>query len=286
MNVLEVGNRAVRRGLMALGVVSDTTTLLGHRVHFYRLGGVGNGPPLMLVHGLGSSANAFFRTLLPLSKRFSAIYALDMPGNGVSPLPASGALTVREHVDVLRAFRKDIIGSKVFLVGNSLGGGMAFYFAHHEPEALAALGVVSPAGARWTDDEMAKVRSTFDLRSNGDARAFARKLFANAPLPLLAFPGGLRAMLATPTVRRIVDEASLDDTITEAMLAGLTMPTLLLWGQQERVLPYRSIAYFREHLPKTAEVHEVPHFGHMPQMEHPRDFVQHVIRFAENKGLV
>jgi pimeloyl-ACP methyl ester carboxylesterase len=76
-----------------------------------------------------------------------------------------------------------------------------------------------------------------------------------------------------------------EDLVTEAMLSGLSMPTLLIWGQQEKLLPYESIDYFRAHLPKTAEVHEVRAFGHMPQMEHPREFVKRIMAFAESRNL-
>ncbi len=285
MNLLEFGNRAVRRMLVARGVSSDVVQLNGCDVHYYRATGTGAGPTLFLVHGLGSSANAFFRTLLPLAKRFRAVYALDLPGNGFSPLPAAGPLTLRQHVDVLHAFRRDVIGEKVFLVGNSLGGAMAFYFAHQEPTALDALALISPAGARVAPHRLETTMKSFDLQNNADARVLVRKLFAKPSLPMLAFAGELRHMVGSPTVKSIAREVKPDDSVTEDMLRGLAMPTLLIWGQQEKLLPYESIDYFRAHLPTTAEVHEVRQFGHMPQMEHPREFVRRLTAFAQSRGL-
>ena len=102
---------------------------------------------MLLVHGLGSSANAYSRTLRPLAKRFAEIWALDLPGNGFSPLPGSGPLPVREHVGVVLAFQRECIGRPVFLVGNSLGGAMSLFAAHHAPDAVAAIGLIAPAGA-------------------------------------------------------------------------------------------------------------------------------------------
>ena len=285
MNLLELGNRAVRRMLVARGVTSETTQLLGHEVHYYRAIGTGSGPPLFLVHGLGSSANAFFRTVVPLSKRFRAVYAIDLPGNGFSPLPSAGPLALRKYVDVLHAFRKEIIGEKVFLIGNSLGGAMAFYFAHAEPDALEALALISPAGARVAADRLELTMKSFDVTSTKQARVLARKLFAKPSLGLLAFAGELRHMVDTPTVKSIRGEVKAEDLVSEEMLRGLSMPTLLIWGQQEKLLPYESIDYFRAHLPKSAEVHEVRQFGHMPQMEHPREFVKRINAFAESRGL-
>lgn len=285
MNLFELGNKAVRRMLVARGVTSETTRLLGHEVHYYRAIGTGSGPPLFLVHGLGSSANAFFRTVVPLAKRFRAVYAIDLPGNGFSPTPPSGPLTLRAYVEVLHAFRKELIGEKVFLIGNSLGGAMAFYFAHEEPEALEALALISPAGAKVAADRLELTMKNFDVTTSKQARGLARKLFAKPSLPTLAFAGQLRHMIDTPTVRSIRGEVKPEDLVTEAMLSGLSMPTLLIWGQQEKLLPYESIDYFRAHLPKTAEVHEVRAFGHMPQMEHPREFVKRIMAFAESRNL-
>ncbi len=285
MNLFELGNKAVRRMLVARGVTSEVTKLLGHEVHYYRAIGTGSGPPLFLVHGLGSSANAFFRTVVPLAKRFRSVYAIDLPGNGFSALPATGPLSLRAYVEVLHAFRKDIIGEKVFLIGNSLGGAMSFYFAHEEPSALEALALISPAGAKVAAHRLELTMKNFDVTTNKQARGLARKLFAKPSLPTLAFAGQLRHMIDTPTVRSIRGEVKPEDLVTEAMLSGLSMPTLLIWGQQEKLLPYESIDYFRAHLPKTAEVHEVRAFGHMPQMEHPREFVKRIMAFAESRNL-
>lgn len=285
MRLLELGNQAVRRMLVARGVVSETHQVLGHQVHSYRAIGTGQGPALLLVHGLGSSANAFFRTVVPLSRRFRSVYALDLPGNGFSPLPSSGPLLLREYVEVLRAFRAQVIGERVFLIGNSLGGAMAFYFAHEEPAALEALALVSPAGAKIAPHRLESTLRSFEISTRREARGLVRKLFAKPSLPLLAFAGELRHLAGSPAAKSIRQQVTPEDSVTEEMLRGLSMPTLLIWGQQEKLLPYESLDYFRAHLPKNAEVHEVYKFGHMPQMEHPREFVRRITAFAEARGL-
>ena len=63
-------------------------------MHYYFAQDRGTGPPLFLVHGLGSSANAFFRTMVPFLKKFRAVYAIDLPGNGFFPLPSGGPLPI------------------------------------------------------------------------------------------------------------------------------------------------------------------------------------------------
>jgi pimeloyl-ACP methyl ester carboxylesterase len=255
-------------------------------VHYYRAQRGGAGPPLLLVHGLGSSANAFFKTLLPLARTFSAVYAVDLPGNGFSPVPGAGPMPVREQVELLREFRRELVGEPVVLLGNSLGGGMALNFAFQEPEALRALALVSPAGAQVSEERFRELVASFSVKTARDARVLAGKLYAKPPLSVLLFADELRKMMTTDAVKSAIAGVSRDDLVQPAQLQGLSMPTLLIWGQRERLLPYEGLDFFRAHLPSHAEVHEVSGFGHMPQMEHPHAFVERVRKFAVAQRLV
>lgn len=286
MEWLGLANAMIRRTLISAGVASERATVAGAEVHYYRAQRRGDGVPLLLVHGLGSSANAFFRTLLPLSRRFSRVYALDLPGNGFSPLPAGGPLSAAAQVELLLEFQRRVIGERVFLLGNSLGGAMALNAAAAAPEALHALGLVSPAGARVSEARFRQLLTSFEVHSARDARRLAHQLFARPPLGLLLFADELRKMVNTEAVRALVRHVSPADLFEAPLLRALSMPTLLIWGQQEKLLPYEGLEFFREHLPPHAEVHEVKEFGHMPQMEHPRAFVQRVLKFASARGLI
>lgn len=286
MEWMALANKLIRRTLVSSGVASETARINGVEVHYYRAKRGGSGPPLFLVHGLGSSANAFFRTIAPLSKRFSEVYAIDLPGNGFSPVPQGGPLNLRAQVELLVHFRRQVIGKKIFLLGNSLGGGMALNFAFHEPEGLEALGLVSPAGARVSDERFAALLKSFAVRDVKEARALAHKLFAKPSLGMLLFADELRKMVSTETVKSIVKEVSPADMVSPDDVAKLKMPVLLIWGQREKLLPYEGLDFFKSCLPPHSEIHEVEHFGHMPQIEHPLHFVERVERFARNHRLV
>lgn len=286
MEWLSLANRFIRRSLIASGVSSEVVRLHDADVHFYRAEGGGRGPPLLLVHGLGSSANAFFRTLAPLAKSFSSVFAIDLPGNGFSPVPGAGPMSVRDQVSLLLEFRKRVVGAPVFLLGNSLGGGMALNMAFHEPDAIRALGLVSPAGAQITQARFQQLMESFQVQDAKGARVLAHKLFVKPPLSLLLFADELRKMMSSDTVKSIVAGISTADLVQGSQLRALPMPTLLIWGQSEKLLPYEGLDFFRAHLPAHAEIHEVKGFGHMPQMEHPRAFVERVKKFAVSRGLV
>ncbi len=286
MNLLETANRAMRRVLVAQGVASEVHQVRGQQVHAYRVEGKGLGPPVLMVHGLGSSANAFFRTLLPLSTHFRRVWALDVPGNGFSPAPASGPMPWREQLATVRAFLDEVVQEPVFLIGNSLGGAMCLYLAHQAPSQLKALGLISPAGAKLDAEQFKRLVKSFEVNSLAEARAMTRRLFARPPVPLLLLASEMRRLYENPTVRHLIAEFTPEDAVTEQMLGGLTMPTLLIWGSHEKLLPREGLAYFRAHLPPHAVVHEVAEFGHMPQTEHPRPLVRHVIDFARSQGVV
>ena len=286
MDLLLTANKALRHVLVARGVESTVKVVNGHPLHTYRVKGAGKGPPVVLLHGLGGSANGFYKTFHLLAPDYSEIWAPDLPGSGFSPLPAGGPLKLEDQVQLLIAFFAEVVKKPVFLVGNSLGGAMSLFLAHHAPERLRALGLVSPAGARVSAPRMKSLLESFQINSTAQARALTRRLFHSAPLPLLLFSSQLKGMYGSPAVRSAISEVKPSDVVTEQMLQGLKMPTLLVWGQSEKVLPYESIDYFRAWLPKEAEIREVAGFGHVPQMEKPKELVTLLTGFARRRGLL
>lgn len=285
MEWMHYANRALREVLKAQGAHSRRAMLFGTPIHFYHLKGAGSGPPLMLVHGMGSSANGYFRTLRPFARHFGQVFAVDLPGSGFSPLPNSGPMGLRALAELLVEFRRHVIGGQVLLLGNSLGGGLALQAASLDPSGLCGLALVSPAGARLSEERLAGLIRSFEVHNSKEARDLANRLFHRAPLSVLVFADELRKMVSTPAVRHILARASGDDALSPEALGRLSMPTLLLWGRSEKLLPYESIEYFRSHLPASAEVHEVSGFGHMPQLEHAQELVRRVANFAAARGL-
>jgi pimeloyl-ACP methyl ester carboxylesterase len=276
----------VRRRLIAAGVSSGLERVGGHLVHAYRVKGTGVGPPVVLVHGLGGSANGWVRVLQALGRDFSTVHAVDLPGNGFSPPPESGPLTFEQHLEVLHAFCRDVVKAPAFVVGNSLGGALSVVLAATHPEDVLALGLVAPAGGEMTRASMAELMDTLDVRTTGDAVRLTRRLFHRAPLVAILFAPELKKTHATPAVRALRAHAHVHRHIPPEVIAAVRAPTLLLWGASEKLLPHEQLDWYRAHLPPGAQIEVVPGFGHVPQMERPRELVLRLHDFAEEIGLL
>ncbi len=286
MDLLKLLHRVVRRALVARGVEASVRSVGGHAVHFYRLAGRGQGAPVVLVHGLAGNANGFARMLLGLAARFSCVYALDLPGNGFSPLPDSGPLSLEGYLAVLHAFCQQVVREPALVVGNSLGGALVLTLAVQHPQDVCALGLLAPAGARLPPERFAELMGRLEVNTACQGLAFTRRLFHRAPVMALLFAPQMPKVHNTPSVRATRAEATLENHLSPEDLARVAVPTLLLWGRSEKLLPAETLAYFRQHLPASARIEVVEAVGHVLQMERPREMVRRLEDFAEESGLL
>ncbi len=285
MDLLGAIQKSIRRLLVARGAESSMVSLRGCAVHYYQLRSSGPGPPVLLVHGLGGSANGFFKVLFPLSHRFSRVLALDLPGSGFSPLPSGGPLSLEQLFEVVAAFCEEVVGRPAFVIGNSLGGAMCLALASERPSHVQALALLAPAGARLEEGQRVELLKAMKVTNSDEARALTRRLFHRAPLTSLLFASELRKMYGTEAVRAVLSEIDGTSFLPPEALARISAPTLLLWGGSEKLLPPEALEYFRVHLPPPARVRVVRGFGHVPQMERPAELVSALIRFADEVQL-
>jgi len=285
VDLFALSQNVLRRLLVARGVRSDFLELRGQSIHYYEVTGTGHGPPALLVHGLAGSVNGFAQLLRPLAKRFSRVLAPDLPGHGFSPLPHGGPLPLMEQHAVLVDFCERMLKEPAFVVGNSLGGSMSITLAHEHPQYVKALALVAPGGARVSDERFQALAQTFQVATVAEARTITRRLFHRPPLLALAFASSLKPMYSNPYCASIFKELGNKGYLDPEVLESIHVPTLLLWGGSEKLLPFEGIDYFRRHLPRHAKIEIVPRFGHVPQVERPRELVKRLVKFADEHGL-
>jgi pimeloyl-ACP methyl ester carboxylesterase len=264
-----------RRGLASRHV----HTRIG-RVHAYDGRGRGALPPTLVMHGLGSAATPFGGVLARLQERVRRVVAPELPGHGFSEAPRE-PLTPELLFETMRGVFDTLVDEPFVVCGNSLGGILAMRFAIERPDRVRALVLVSPAGARLPEHELETVKKRFDVRSRRETLALMKRLYHRPPwfLPLVA--GDIQAMMRRPVVRDILAHASPEHGPAPEELAALPMPVLLLWGRSERLLPARSLDYFREALPKHAVIEEPEGKGHCPHFDDPAWVASRILRFAD-----
>ena len=130
--------------------------MLGGEVCYYDAGGIrtrclhaGSGEPLILLHGMGGHAEAYFKNIVPLASRFH-VYAIDMIGHGYTDKPEI-RYGIPEFVDHVRKFLKAIGAKQAHIEGESLGGWVAAWLAIEYPEEVMSLILNTNAGLKITD---------------------------------------------------------------------------------------------------------------------------------------
>jgi pimeloyl-ACP methyl ester carboxylesterase len=268
-----------RRALHKRGVSSRWVTTPEGRLHVYDAKGTGSLPTVVLLHGLSSSATPFGPVLQRLRRYVQRVVAPDYPGHGFSdhdrPLTPT---TLFESID---AVMTELAVDPAIFVGNSLGGAVGLHHAVTKPSQVRGLVLVSPAGARSSDEEWTELKKRFDIRSRKDGETFAKRLYHKTPWILPLFAHELPAVLGRPAVREILGNANNDVLPSPEALSKLTMPILLLWGEDERLLPLAHYEYFVRNLPKQTRVVRPATYAHCPHFDDPADLARRIVAFAE-----
>jgi pimeloyl-ACP methyl ester carboxylesterase len=248
----------------------------------------GDGPPLVLLHGVGTS-RVVWRRAIPLLAAERHVVAPDLPGFGGSP-PAGPGFALDRVVDTLAEGLAEHLERPFDLLGNSLGGAVALELAARHPRLVRRLVLAAPAG-------LAPLREPVPLLAGrvGSALIAARRI-AGAPLAgsglarrLLLFgtvadPASVPADEARRMVRGSRGSVRVGAAITTVAAAdlrhrlpALEMPVAFLWGARDRVMPVSALPGLRALAPGApAEV--IAGAGHVPQIERPREFAAAVER--------
>lgn len=272
------GDERLPLGLRLWGWRSCWVTTSRGRLHYFDVRGHGTGPPMVLIHGLGSRG-ADYALLVRRLRRFTRrIIVPDLPGHGWSPNDAPGPDDMRA---ILVEAIDDLLPEPAYLVGNSMGGLVAVRLALHAPERVRALLLLSPAGAPLEEHQIAAIRSYFTLSTLTEANRFLDRLLAAKSRLRMLMALGLPARLRRPAVRNILENIRNDDLLTVDEVRSLSMPLFLFWGAADQILDGDQLAWYRRALPEHAVVVTPDGFGHSPFFDQPGLFVREVRAFLE-----
>jgi pimeloyl-ACP methyl ester carboxylesterase len=241
---------------------------------------------VLAIHGFGSGGMPFTRTLQRLRSVSRHVGVLESPGHGFSDLPAD-ALTPETWLAAVHGALDAALEGPLrcpVLLGNSLGGALTVRYALARPERLSGVVLCSPAGAPLSATELADLRRGFTLDSPAAAKAFVERLFARAPwyAPLAA--PEVRRRMNRPHLRQFLETVGPESFLTAEDLAGLDVPTLVLWGEGDRILPSSGRDFFERSGPACLTVETAPDIGHCPQIERPDWLADRVARFLATRA--
>jgi pimeloyl-ACP methyl ester carboxylesterase len=271
-------------------------TLHGHRVT-YRT--AGEGPPLLLLHGVTTSSQTWESVASPLSEQFTLI-APDLLGHGASAAPR-GDYSLGAHAsgarDVLTALGHD----HVTVVGHSLGGGVAMQFAYQFPERCDRLVLVSSGGlgrevhlvlraaalpgADWvlpmlTDPRvlglgrgLGGLLRRVRLAPSGDVDVLARG-FAS-----LDNAGSRAAFLHT--LRAVVEPGGQRVSAHDRLELAALIPSLIVWGERDSIIPLAHGEAAHAAMPGS-RLEIFPGAGHMPHDADPERFARVLTDFCNS----
>jgi pimeloyl-ACP methyl ester carboxylesterase len=279
---LPAAERMARFGMNVSGMASRWVDVNGMRVHLYDGAGRGDLPTVVMIHGLGSAGISFAGVIAQLRPHVKRVIVPELPGHGLSTHPGDRPVTPELVLDTIAAALEQVVTEPVIVVGNSLGGAIAIDYAKHHPEQVRALVLVSPAGARLKDEEWKKLVQAFDVTGALEARRFLGRIYDRPPWFLALVAHEFPDLLKRRAVRDILEHSTQEHSAHPDDLAALRMPVLLLWGRSERLLPAEALAYFREHLPKSAVIEQPDGFAHSPQLEHPKRVADRIVAFARD----
>ncbi len=276
--LLPAAERIGRYALNRRGYASRFVETRIARVHAYDAPGGGDLPTTVVLHGIGSAATPYGPLLARLRKSVRRIVAPELPGHGFSSQPRE-PLTPDRLYEAVKDTLDELVPEPFVLSGHSLGGALALRYAVDRPSRLRALVLVSPAGARTTDEEWRELVGAFRLSTTREARHLLARLYHRPPWFLPALGSEFLATLDRPAVRHLLDTATLADAPAPDELRSLRVPLLLVWGRSERLLPRSALAYFRANLPAETVVLEPEGFGHCPHLDDPARLADQIITF-------
>jgi pimeloyl-ACP methyl ester carboxylesterase len=229
-----VGSKLLQAALYRSGIHSYSMILDGQKVHYLE---GGTGDPIVLVHGLGASAQNNWRNLMPIFVRGGHhVYAMDLLGYGESATPADRTYSIAEEAKFVEAFLDAKRLDRVAVAGVSMGGWIAAAVALDQPQRVTRLVLIDSAGLSFTPD--------FDLalftpqnRAQVDAQ-----MAILTPDPW-RIPGFVKDDLVRRSarhawvIRRSLAAMQTGADLLDQRFPSLKMPLLLVWGKQDVLTP-------------------------------------------------
>jgi pimeloyl-ACP methyl ester carboxylesterase len=270
--------------------------LHGHAIS-YRTGG--RGPVLALVHGITNSSASWEPVLRLLAQHFT-IVAPDLLGHGDSAKPR-GDYSLGANASLLRDLLLALGHERATVAGHSLGGGIAMQFAYQFPERVDRLVLVSSGGLGRQVTPMLRavalpgaelVLPVLASRPLVDAGTtlggWIEKLGLRVGSDLTSMAQGFASLqdiearrAFVHTARSVIDIGGQRVNATDKLYLAEAVPTLIVWGDRDPIIPARHGIRAHENMPGSA-LKLFPRAGHFPHHDDPVGFATSITEFVDS----
>jgi pimeloyl-ACP methyl ester carboxylesterase len=283
------------RALPSEPIPLQHATLHGHPVGFRR---TGEGPLIVLVHGITSTSHVWVDAMAKLGERYTVV-APDLIGHGRSAKPR-GDYSLGAYASGAR----DLLGLLGFdsgtVVGHSLGGGIALQFAYQFPEYCERLVLVSSGGLGQevhallragaipgSEFVMPLIAPSWVVRAGAAVAQLLARFGVQAGPDLAESARGYASLTDRETraaflhtLRAVIDLEGQRVSATDRLYLAEGLPALLIWGTRDPIIPVEHGRATVERLPGSRLV-EFEGAGHWPQLDDPDRFVAEITEFVE-----
>jgi len=232
----------------------------------------GTGDTIIMVHGFGGSKDNWLR----FAKYFTPNYRVIMPdlsGFGDSSKPENARYNIMSQVERLNLFAKELKLTKFHLVGSSMGGNIAGNYAADYPEMVNTLALFDAAGVNAPIKSelimlLEKGINPLIVKDVNDYDKFLEFVYRKPP----QMPSFMKQHLAKqafeagPLNKKIFMDTMADVIILERKLNKITAPTLIVWGDSDKLIHISSVPIFEKNIKKSQSV-IIKECGHLPMME-------------------
>lgn len=235
----------------------------------------GQGPPVILLHGLGSVKEIWLANLGALAAKYH-VYAIDQIGFGHSDKPLLDYKIVT-YADFLQGFMQSQNLTKATLVGNSLGGWIALDFVARHPDMVDKLVLVDAAGLSALQAPKVDLNpSSLDGMRAVLESIFYDKKFVTDEFVVRAFTNHVHNNDGY-TIQRTM-AGVMQPQFEDQNLKSIHAPTLIVWGREDELIPEAIGEKLKDGI-SGAKLVVFDHCGHVPQLEKAEDFNHALLDF-------
>jgi pimeloyl-ACP methyl ester carboxylesterase len=247
----------------------------------------GKGTTILLLHGYTGSKDNWVMLAPYLTKDYHVVIP-DISGYGESSMIEKASYDLSNQMSRLHKFAQALELKKFHIAGNSMGGFFSGIYAARYPDEVISVGLFDAAGVTSLEKSvvmkmMEKGENPLILKDSNDVPRWAALLFVNPPsLPYPIKKVMIKTALAN---RKFYDkelkEIGPDFLSLEKELTKIKAPTLILWGDQDKVIDVSSVPVFEKGL-KNHKTVIIKDCGHVPLMEKPQETATQYINFIKS----